>query len=51
MENLKIRIPCEEVSKLVQEKAFEEGYKWANLSSSVMNTHTRNTSIWTMMVR
>jgi hypothetical protein len=28
MENLKIRIPCEEVSKLVQEKAFEMGYGW-----------------------
>lgn len=28
MEILKIKIPCEEVSKLVQEKAFEKGYFW-----------------------
>jgi hypothetical protein len=41
MENLKIRIPCEEVSKLVQEKAFEMGYKWfyANSSTNVKEAH------------
>jgi len=25
---LKIRIPCEQVSKRVQEKVFSEGYEW-----------------------
>lgn len=28
MKDYKIRIPCEEVSRLVQEKAFSEGYVW-----------------------
>lgn len=36
MENLKIRIPCEEVSELVQEKAFEKGYKWEDEGKNIV---------------
>lgn len=47
MKSFKIKVPTQAISKLVQERIFELGYRWGGVDKTAIHTDSKNLFIWT----